>query len=154
MNDAWETPPDLFDKLNDEFLFEVDLCTNGINSRCDNYSTDIVRFFSEGKYKVFNSFWMNPPYSRGNINKCMEHAYKISVDNKIVVCLVRFDPSAKWFQEWVDGKATEVRMLNKRVKFRGAKDSYNFPCCIVMYLEQGKYRHTETDYYIWGWGDD
>ena len=148
MNDEWETPLDLFDTLNEEFDFKVDLCANNSNKKCHVYTDDVQEYYNNGGYNLFESFWMNPPYSRVNIDKCMETAYQISTNGKTVVCLVRFDPSAKWFQEWVDFKAAEVRMLNRRVKFQGAASAYNFPCCVVVY--NGLWL-SDTEYKIWGW---
>ena len=150
MNDEWRTPLDLFQKLDDEFSFDVDLCTNGENSLCSKYSTDVEMFLQKGEDKAGEVYWMNPPYSRGNIGKCMETAYHLS-ENHTVVCLVRFDPSAKWFQKWVDDRATEVRMLDRRVKFQGADSAYNFPCCIVVYHARDNDQLIMTEYFIWGW---
>jgi len=159
MNDEWETPLDLFDKLNEEFNFVYDLCTkpNGSNSRCENWVYDL-KVFTESKVPEQygnESYWMNPPYSRGNIDTCMEQAVNLFKRGKTVVCLVRFDPSTKWFQEYVDSVASEVRMLDHRVKFQGADSAYNFPCCIVVYdpklhpaLNPIALR---TEYNIWGW---
>ena len=149
MNDEWETPIDLFDKLKREFNFEFDLCTNIENSRCSAATDNIQKFVASDEVESFDNFWMNPPYSRGNINICMEEAWKLSSMGKTVVCLVRFDPSASWFQDWVDHKAADVRMLNRRVKFQGADSAYNFPCCLVVY--KGNNHMIETDYYLWGW---
>jgi len=152
LNNEWETPKDLFNKLDDEFGFTVDLCTDGTNSRCEQGLTE-VRSYSKHpdciKYTE-ETYWMNPPYSRDLISDCMKEAWYISKLGRTVVCLVRFDPSAKWFQEWVDGKASEVRMLDRRVKFRGAPSAYNFPCCVVVYKDGEPYTN-ETDYEIWGW---
>lgn len=42
MNDEWRTPLDLFKVVDEEFHFQFDLCTDGSNSLCKEYSTDIV----------------------------------------------------------------------------------------------------------------
>lgn len=152
--DMWETPDELFDKVNSEFCFTFDLCANEQNTKCVEWSDDVEK--TQNKIAINGSdhrcYWMNPPYSRGNIEKCMKAAYEISTQDKVVVALVRFDPSANWFKKWVDGKAREVRMLDKRVKFKGAEDSYNFPCCLVIYDPMGVFTPAlPTDYYLWGW---
>ena len=77
----------------------------------------------------------------------MEAAAHLDGRGATVVCLVRFVPTTDWFQRYVDGVASEVRMLNKKLKFRKTKDSYNFPCCVVVYDGLT----SETDYYLWGW---
>jgi len=149
MNDEWETPQDLFDKLDGEFDFDVDLCTSSENSRCPVDIRDIWEFVDDSEFSdQFDGFWMNPPYSRGNIDMCMAQAVKLADRGKTVVCLVRFDPSTQWFQKYVHGVATEVRMMDRRVKFRGADSAYNFPTCIVVYEDTG---HGNTEYSLWGW---
>ena len=37
--DNWATPQDLFDKLNDEFHFDLDPCADDLNHKCENYFT-------------------------------------------------------------------------------------------------------------------
>lgn len=82
----------------------------------------------------------------------MEKAYMESMltDNP-VVCLCRCDPTAKWFKEWVDDKAYEVRLLMRRIKFKDADASYPFPCCVVIYNRHQITRTVVTKYYLWDW---
>lgn len=151
--DEWRTPDALFATLHKEFKFTVDLCTDVSNSKCPIAVTDIESFVSKGSDKVGDVYWMNPPYSRGNINICMEQAVNLLRRNHTVVCLVRFDPSTQWFQQYVDDVATEVRMLDKRIKFIGAPGAYNFPCCVVVYdptCNPDKFAALNTEYSIWG----
>ena len=37
--DDWETPQDLFDKLDAEFHFDIDVCATPENAKCENYYT-------------------------------------------------------------------------------------------------------------------
>lgn len=37
--DQWETPADLFKKLNDEFHFTLDPCADESNHKCEKYFT-------------------------------------------------------------------------------------------------------------------
>ena len=36
-SDEWETPQALFDELNEEFKFDVDVCASKYNHKCNNY---------------------------------------------------------------------------------------------------------------------
>lgn len=38
-SDEWATPQDLFDKLNEEFHFEIDVCATEENAKCAKYFT-------------------------------------------------------------------------------------------------------------------
>ena len=37
--DMWETPQDFFDKLDDEFHFDIDVCATHENHKCKWYYT-------------------------------------------------------------------------------------------------------------------
>ena len=148
MNDEWETPDDLYLALDKEFDFEFDLCAQAHNAKCLSWSSNVSEFAVCTDTSLYDSYWMNPPYSRKNIDSCMGAADWIAGENKTVVCLVRFDPSTSWFQNIVDGRAAEVRMLDRRVKFKGAASAYNFPCCVVVF--DGT-KSAQTEYFIWGW---
>ena len=39
MTDEWETPQDLFDRLDQEFCFDLDPCANETNHKCEKYFT-------------------------------------------------------------------------------------------------------------------
>jgi len=160
-SDQWETPDDLYNKLDEEFKFGIDLCAakNGSNAKCDEYVSDLGKFVDKVDWTL-PTCWMNPPYSRGNIDFCMETMVELAkspcAGYPVIVTLTRFDPSASWFKQYVDGVADEVRMLAHRVKFKGAKNAYNFPCCISIYNES--YRRCDwgledfnTKYHIWSW---
>lgn len=38
--DKWETPQDLFDRLNQIFCFNLDACADETNHKCDRYFTE------------------------------------------------------------------------------------------------------------------
>lgn len=152
MNDEWRTPPDLFAKIQAEFSLDWDAaCTSHncitMNGCFEHGDNSLALDWS----KYSKNIWLNPPYSRGNIEPFMEKAWKESKNCEYVVCLVRFDPSTKWFQQYVHNKADEVLMLKRRVKFIGAPAAYNFPTCIVVY-HLNVIEDTETTLYsLWDW---
>ncbi len=135
-SDSYGTPDHIFNWLNKTFNFKLDACASHTNSKCDNYFTKENSCLNSKKWrgrKKSLSVFMNPPYSRGNINKMIAKAYEQSLDGCVVVCLVRDDPSTKWYQEYIDGKASLVIRLKERIKFIGGVDTYNFPCCVVIF---------------------
>lgn len=38
-SDEWATPQELFDSLNSEFNFDLDVCANASNHKCEDYFT-------------------------------------------------------------------------------------------------------------------
>ncbi len=156
MNDEWCTPDDLFNSLNSEFDFKFDAACKLANAKCStgNYLDLGIDALEAPWHKAIGSIWLNPPYSRGNILPFMKKAYAESqLCNEYIVCLVRDDPTARWYKNWVDGKALEVRRLKKRVRFIGAPASYPFPCCVVIYHKPSmdQLLGEETNYCLWSW---
>ena len=39
---TWETPIDFFNKINEEFNFNLDVCASEFNCKCDNYFDEII----------------------------------------------------------------------------------------------------------------
>jgi site-specific DNA-methyltransferase (adenine-specific) len=116
--DNWQTPKDLFDKLDHEFNFDVDVACNDKNCLCDCGLTDSLNVLDWAMLPDYPNmiFWMNPPYSRGNIDKFCKKAYDESQKGCTVVGLLPGDCSTKWFHEYVM-RADEIRFLKRRVRF-------------------------------------
>lgn len=68
----WETPKDFFDKLNEEYHFDLDVCAAKDNAKCKRYFTKEQNgLFQEWK----GVCWMNPPYGK-EIGLWMKKAYE------------------------------------------------------------------------------
>lgn len=135
-SDQWETPQELFDELNKEFNFDIDLCANEHNTKCEYYCTDylaesVTITNNIGEHDLTLDFienkvlFMNPPYS--NPLPFMEKAFLDCKYNKIV-CLLKVDPSTKWWAVFWDYEkhkpklGCEVRFLSSRIKFKPPAD--------------------------------
>ena len=129
--DQWETPQDLFDKLNDEFDFTTDVCALPENAKCSYFFTpkeDGLKMAWAGRC------WMNPPYGR-EIGKWVQRAYKeVQRGVPIVVCLLPARTDTKWWHEYVMNSA-EIRLIKGRLKFGGSKNSAPFPSAIVIFKQ-------------------
>ena len=123
----WETPQSLFDELNREFGFEVDVCATEANAKCQ-------RFFSkndDGLQKRWTGVcWMNPPYGR-EIGAWMQKAYTESQIGATVVCLVPARTDTRWWHDFA--VLGEIRYLRGRVRFVGAKANAPFPSAVVIF---------------------
>lgn len=156
MNNEWGTPPELVRELEAHLnlSFKSDLAASADNHKCTHYLTEEMNTLSVDwaalSWTVGGAMWLNPPYSRGLISPFMEKAAKACQLGAEIVALVRFDPSAKWFQRYVDRKASRVLMLPKRVKFVGAPAAYNFPVCAAHYSRPTNpvMYPSVTEYYI------
>ena len=128
MRDDWETPQFLFDGLNAEFGFEIDVCATKETSKCSRFFTREEDALSQPWTGVC---WVNPPYGRGMEN-WLEKAFNSSLEGALVVCLLPARTDTRWWHRFVN-RASEVRFLKGRLKFDNAKNSAPFPSCVVVF---------------------
>jgi hypothetical protein len=105
-SDDWETPKELYNKLNIEFNFEYDPCP--LFSNFDGLTTNW------GK-----SNFINPPYSKKTKEAFVLKAIEESKKGKLCVMLLPVSTSTKLFHQHILPNAKEIRFLEKRVKFLG-----------------------------------
>lgn len=114
----WQTPDNVYEELNKEFCFDYDPCPN--------------QPFTDG----LNESWgkcnfVNPPYGR-EVGKWLKKGYEEWQKGKTVVFLIASRTDTKWWHEYVM-KATEIRFIKGRLKFKGAKNSAPFPSAIIIF---------------------
>lgn len=125
----WHTPKALFDKLNDEFGFELDVCATPKNAQCDKYWTTEDDGLLMPWAKVN---WCNPPYG----NAIMDWLAKARLEagrGGVTVVLIPSRTDTRWFHEHVLGVADEIRFIKGRLKFGGSKNSAPFPSMLIIY---------------------
>ena len=126
----WATPQDLFDNLNEEFIFTLDPCANAGNAKCQKYFTqkqDGLKQDWQGE-----TVFCNPPYGR-EISKWVEKAYQESrKSNTTVVMLLPSRTDTKWFHEYILPYG-QIRFIRGRLKFGDSQNSAPFPSMIVVF---------------------
>ena len=127
--DEWATPQELFDQLNNEFHFTLDVCATKENAKCAHFFTKE----QDGLVQDWtgHTVYCNPPYGKGVEKwccKCLQH----SCGGGIAVMLIPARTDTKWFHEYVYEKA-EVRFIRGRLKYGNAKWNAPFPSMIVIY---------------------
>jgi phage N-6-adenine-methyltransferase len=125
--DEWETPHDLFDKLDEEFSFELDVCALDSSAKCPTYFTPETDGLSKN-WKKFRC-WMNPPYG-DVIGDWMRKASEEAAKGAIVVCLVPARVDTAWW--WDYCLFGEIRFLRGRLRFGGSSTGAPFPSAIVV----------------------
>jgi phage N-6-adenine-methyltransferase len=129
----WGTPQDLFDRLNEEFQFDVDVCATADNKK-------VFHFFDrvdDGLKQEWKGVcWCNPPYGR-NVGDWLRKAYHSALRGATVVVLVPARTDTRWWHQWVEGKAT-VRFIQGRLRFEGGekysvREAAPFPSAILVY---------------------
>lgn len=108
-SDNWQTPPELYNKLNEEFNFNFDPCP--LNH--DLQIWDGLKI--EWKERNF----INPPYSRKLKDLFVKKAIEESKKEKLCVLLLPVSTSTKLFHDHILPNKKEIRFLKGRVKFIG-----------------------------------
>jgi site-specific DNA-methyltransferase (adenine-specific) len=130
-NEVWATPQDFFDKLNDEFGFNLDPCALPENAKCEKFYTPEIDGLTQnwGGHRVF----CNPPYGRKLkewVKKCYDESKK---PGTLVVMLIPARTDTSFFHDYIYHKAKEIRFVRGRLKFGGAKNSAPFPSMVVVF---------------------
>jgi phage N-6-adenine-methyltransferase len=128
-SDEWTTPQDVFDKLNREFGFTVDVAATEDNTKCPRF----YHLQSSGLAQDWSGevAWCNPPYSQSA--KWVEKAYNETRDgNCTVVMLLRVSTGNKTWQRWVLPHA-EVRYVPGRLRFGDGAGSAPFDSAVVIF---------------------
>ena len=133
--DDWETPKELFQKLDEEFHFDLDPCSSDSNKKCEFHYT--VKENGLKQNWQGHTVFCNPPYGRKAtadwIKKCYEESRK---PDTVVVMLIPARTDTIAFHNYILGKA-EIRFLQGRLKFElngiVHKDPAPFPSMVVIF---------------------
>ena len=133
----WETPQELFEKLNDEFHFELDAFASDKNAKCKHYFTEEDDSFQQDWTK-YKSIFINPPYT----SKVQDEVLKkindtISTDwDGVIVLLIPARTDTKRWHDYIFNKADDIRFLRGRLKFEidgVPKGTSTFPSAVIVY---------------------
>lgn len=128
--DLWATPQDFFDKCNEKYNFELDVCASPENAKCPRYFTKD----DDGLQQEWSGVcWMNPPYGR-EIGKWIKKAYEASLSGTIVVCLLPARTDTRWWHDYC--AKGQVEFIKGRLKFGGSKSPAPFPSALVVFGER------------------
>ena len=134
-SDLWETPQDLFDKLNSIFHFDLDVCAVKENAKCKRFYTPEQDGLTKPWDGVCN--WCNPPYGR-QISEWVKKAYHTAEDGRIVVMLLPARTDTHWFHDYIYYGKSEIHFIRGRLKFGNSKNSAPFPSMIVVFKPRKK----------------
>lgn len=127
-SDDWATPPAIFDPLNKEFKFTLDVCATAENTKCKRFlgpSMDALALPWRGRC------FMNPPFSQV-ADFCKKAFEESRAGRCLVVGLLAARTDTRYFHDYIYRK-TKIRFIKGRVKFMGAKWPAPFPSIIVIW---------------------
>ena len=70
--DSLETQQELWDKLDKQYNFTFDCCSDGRNNKCSSWSSNFEMWVSAG---IKHICWMNPPFSKAF--EMFNHFFKV-----------------------------------------------------------------------------
>ena len=139
-SDEWETPQDLFDRLDAEFNFQIDLAASATNAKCALYYCEKNDAPKQDWIHDGQRGWCNPPYSRGLCAKFIAKAAAQRLKGFLTVMLLPARTDTKAFHEhiydastWKGRTGIEIRLLPGRLKFSGAKAGAPFPSMLIVF---------------------
>lgn len=136
----WKTPPELYDKLNQEFHFTLDPCTTVDNPLGTDWF--YIKEVDGLKQNWFGNVFVNPPYGR-QVRDWLQKGIEQLTNCYVIVYLLPVRTDTKWFHEYVYNDLSlhpwvwvkEVRFIKGRLKFVGANSSAPFPSMIVIFKQ-------------------
>lgn len=123
----YETPPEIFEPLNKEFGFTLDVCADESNHKCPKYFTKEQNGLANDWSGVC---WMNPPFGR-EMKKWIIKAYSEFQKGSTVVCLVPARTNTAWWHDYC--MKGEIRFIRGEVTFVGCVNGLWLPMAIVIF---------------------
>ena len=131
----WSTPVELFEELDEEFCFTLDVCASEWNRKCERYfSVEEDGLTQEWGEEVC---FMNPPYGKA-LNDWMKKAYASVIGGATVVCLVPAATDLGWWHDYA--MRGEIRFLRGRPRFltESGKWQNTFLSSVIVIFVPGK----------------
>ncbi len=135
----WGTPRSVYDPLNEEFSFELDVACESHNQMCwRGLAHDKGCDGLTDSWETPSACWMNPPYGR-ELPKWIQKAWDEKKKGVTTVCLIPARTDTRWWAIFWDHTYNctrdvrdEVRFVKGRIKFVGADNAAPFPSAIVV----------------------
>ncbi len=126
----WSTPLWLFDPMNAEFRFTVDVAASHEHHRCERYYTKEDNGLAQDWRG--ERVWCNPPYNAEALQAFTQKAWETTREDpsSLAVFLVPVKSDQKWWHRYAI--KSEVRFIPGRVAFGGAANSAPMPVTFVI----------------------
>ena len=107
--DDWKTPADFYEKLNAKYDFDFDPCP---------FQHDLTLWDGlEVEWGERN--FVNPPYSRPNLERFVLKGIKEAEKGKLCVFLIPASTDTALFHDHIQPKATSIEFVRGRLRFEG-----------------------------------
>lgn len=132
--DEWATPIHLFDSLNGEFDFDLDVAATKRNAKCRKYFTQREDGLKQNWHRQSKKkrIFCNPPFGN-QIGLWVKKALAESQKGCIVVLLIPFRPDTSYLHDYVFNKAYEIRLIRGRLKYNDGEQTAPFPTAVIIF---------------------
>ena len=131
----YETPPALFDALDEHFHFDLDAAASDQNALCDRWLTEVEDGLNT-PWIDFNTF-CNPPYGIGMTGRWVQKAYDESLKDECDKVLLIPAKTETLYFDIAAKHAAEIYFIKGRLKFYRngieEKNAAGFPSAIVVF---------------------
>lgn len=114
----WATPPEFYQKLNEEFNFDFDPCPYNENEITDE-TNGLLKDWSKSNF-------VNPPYSQKLKEQFVIKGIEEMKKGNRSVFLIPVSTSTKLFHKYIKPNAKEIRFIEGRIKFGKIDEFGNF----------------------------
>lgn len=130
----WETPPELFRQLDQEFGFVLDAAATEENHLCPFYLTEKENGLVANWWS-FDTVFCNPPYGT-QIGRWVEKGWREAQNDATVVMLIPARTETRYWHDYVM-RAAEIRFIRGRLRFGGVEiergHNAPFPSAVVVF---------------------
>lgn len=124
----YSTPIKLFNFINKEFNFNLDVCALPENSKCDNYFTPEIDGLKQDWKGIC---WMNPPFNKELKKWVIKARDESKKHNSIVCCLIPVRSNTVWWKDvCLD---SEIRFIIGEVNFNDLERGLWLPMCLMIF---------------------
>jgi phage N-6-adenine-methyltransferase len=142
---SWATPQELFDRLDGEFHFNVDLAASTENAKCRQFYSERDDAFQHEWQGVG---WLNPPFNSPDVplRRWVKRAYHAATKGATVVMLCPAHTNTNWWHDFCM-RASEIRFLRGRPKFGDAKCGLVQSLAVVVFTPSMMFGTTQVSSY-------
>ena len=125
---VYSTPIKLFEVINKEFNFTLDVCANNENTKCKD-------FFNEEKNGLIQDWrgvcWMNPPFNKELKKWVIKAKNESKKHNSVVCCLIPVRSNTVWWKDVC--RDAEIRFIIGEVNFNDLERGLWLPMCLMIF---------------------
>ena len=125
---VYSTPVKLFDFINSEFNFDIDVCALPENAKCKSYFSPEIDGLSQDWKGIC---LMNPPFNKDLKKWILKAQLESKKHNSVICCLVPFRGNTVWFRDVC--MDCEIRFIIGEVNFNDLERGLWLPMCLMIF---------------------